>query len=419
MSLFRSHLRVTRKVILVTAVLTLSAGTALAAASVPAAAASRHPATGASDVRRACGATTRPGTAACTVLVRTDVKQRTEAQVGPKTPTGYGYGPSSLQSAYKLPSSTAGTGEIVAVVDAYNDPNAVSNVATYRSAWGLPACNTTTEAGCLTVVNQSGTTSPLPQDSGTSGWATEESLDVDMVSAICPACHIYLVEANSPTFGNLGAAVNSAVSVLHAGFISNSYSGHDSASDSSYDTSYYKHKGVAITASAGDSGYGVGYPAASRFVTAVGGTSLTTASNSRGWTETVWSGTGSGCSKFEKKPKWQTDSGCTKRTNNDVAADADPNTGVAIYDTYDQGGWLEVGGTSVSSPIIASVFALAGTPVAGTFPSSYIYAHTSDLYDVTTGSNGSCTPAYLCHGEVGYDGPTGWGTPDGTAAFTS
>jgi len=182
---------------------------------------------------------------------------------------------------------------------------------------------------------------------------------------------------------------------------------------------------VAVTASAGDSGYGVSYPAASPDVTSVGGTSLSTASNSRGWTETVWGsssggeGTGSGCSADSSKPSWQTDTGCSKRTDNDVAAVADPNTGLAVYDTYSQGGWLEVGGTSASSPIIASVFALAGTPAAGTYPSSYIYKHTSNLFDVTSGADGSCSPAYLCTGEVGYDGPTGWGTPDGTTAFSN
>jgi subtilase family serine protease len=419
LSRLTKHSRVAQRILLATAVLALAGGTAVAAAATPApAAVSGHGSTGAPNIRRACPVTKNPAMAACMVLIRTDVKQRTAAEVG-FGPTGDGYGPSSLQSAYKLPSSTAGTGQVVAVVDAYNDPDAVSNVATYRSSWSLPACNTTTEAGCLTVVNQNGAASPLPTNSGSTGWATEESLDVDMVSAICPACHIYLVEASSPTIKNLGTAVNSAVTVLHAGFVSNSYGGKDSTNDKKYDKLYYKHKGVAVTASAGDDGYGVSYPAASKFVTAVGGTSLSTASNSRGWTETVWSGTGSGCSGFEKKPTWQTDSGCSKRTDNDVAAVANPDTGVAVYDTYDQGGWLEVGGTSVSSPIIASVFALAGTPAAGTFPSSYIYAHTSDLFDVTSGSNGSCTPAYLCNGEVGYDGPTGWGTPNGTAAFTS
>jgi hypothetical protein len=210
---------------------------------------------------------------------------------------------------------------------------------------------------------------------------------------------------------------DSAVKVLKVKFVSNSYGGRQSAKDPSFDTKYYQHAGVAVTVSAGDDGYGAAYPAASQYVTAVGGTSLKTSTGGRGWTETVWSGTGSGCASNEAKPTWQTDSGCTRRTDNDVAAVADPSTGVAIYDTYDQGGWLEVGGTSVSSPIIASVFALAGKPKKGTYPSSYPYSHVTSLFDVTSGSNGTCTPAYLCHGETGYDGPTGLGTPDGIAAF--
>jgi hypothetical protein len=379
-----------------------------------------HKVPGHHDYAAAC-ASVVVGKAACLALVRTDVKAHVQSLAHPDAaPTGDGYGPSNLQSAYNLPSSTAGSGETVAVVDAYNDPNAVSDLATYRSAWGLPACG----SGCFSVVNQNGAASPLPPNAGSNGWDVEESLDVDMVSAICPLCHIILVEATSATTANLGTAVNSAVS-LGAKFVSNSYGGSESSSDTTYDTEYYQHPGVAVTASAGDSGYGVEYPAASQYVTAVGGTSLSTASNSRGWTESVWGsssggeGTGSGCSTVDPKPSWQKDTGCSKRTNNDVSAVADPNTGVAVYDSYSQGGWLEVGGTSASSPIIASVFALAGTPASGTYPSSYPYAHTSSLYDVTSGANGSCSPAYLCTGETGYDGPTGLGTPDGTAAFTS
>ena len=351
---------------------------------------------------------------ACLVLIRTNVRQRQRSASPDAVPGGVGYGPSQLQSAYVLPSSTAGSGQTVAIVDAYDYPNAASDLAAYRSAAGLPACGT----GCFSKVNQNGQASPLPAAAGSTGWDVEESLDIDMVSAICPLCHIILVEANSPTTQNLGTAVNSAVS-LGAKFVSNSYGGSESSSDPSFDTSYYNHPGVAVTASAGDSGYGVEYPAASRYVTAVGGTSLATASNARGWSETVWNGTGSGCSADDAKPSWQTDTGCSRRTNNDVSAVADPNTGVAIYNTYSQGGWLEVGGTSASSPIIASTFALGGPPAAGTYPSSYPYQHTSSLFDVNSGSNGSCSPAYLCTGEAGYDGPTGLGTPDGTAAFAS
>jgi subtilase family serine protease len=352
------------------------------------------------------------------VLVRNGIRQHPEAFFGGKAPSGDGYGPSSFQSAYNLPSSTEGTGETVAVIEAFNDPDIKANLATYRSAWGLPACNTSTGAGCLTVVNQNGATSPLPKASGSSGWDVEESLDVDMVSAICPNCKILAVEANNQTVADLGTAVNSAVS-LGADFVSNSWGVSQSSNDPTNDTKYFNHPGVAVVASAGDSGYGVIYPAASQYVTSAGGTTLTKASGTtRGWTETVWSGTGSGCARYEAKPSWQTDTGCSKRTDNDVAADANPDTGAAIYDTYSEGGWLEVGGTSESSPIIASTFALAGTPAAGTYPSSYPYANTGDLYDITSGSDGSCSPSYLCKAGPGYDGPTGWGSPDGTGAFT-
>jgi subtilase family serine protease len=373
---------------------------------------------------RACAVKHSSTVASCMALIEKGVKQQTAAELHGKAPVGDGFGRPTLVKAYALPSST--TVRNVAVVDAYNDPNAQSDYTTYRSSWNLPACNTSTEAGCLTVTNQNGAASPLPTDSGSTGWATEESLDMDMVAAVCPHCHVFLVEANSASIADLGTAVNSAVSVLHASYVSNSYGASDSSSDSTYDADYYNHSGVAVTASAGDSGYGVEYPAASQYVTAVGGTTLIKDTGvTRGWRETVWGssaggeGTGSGCSSFEAKPSWQTHAGCTHRINNDVSSDANPNTGVAVYDTYDQGGWLKVGGTSVSSPTIASVFALAGAPAAGTYPSSYPYSHTSSLFDVTSGANGSCTPAFLCHAEVGYDGPTGLGTPDGTAAFKS
>jgi hypothetical protein len=400
------------------------AGTTAAQASTQAKATHAKPAVtllSAHDYKRACAVTTQPGKMACMVLIRTNVKHHSQASLGPDAaPVGDGYGPSSLQSAYDLPSSTAGSGETVAVVDAMDDPDAASDLATYRSDWGLPACGT----GCFSKVNEEGETSPLPAAAGTSGWDVEESLDIDMVSSICPLCHIILVEASSADTADLGAGVNAAVS-LGADFVSNSYGGAESSSDNTYDTDYYNHPGVAVTASAGDDGYGVSYPAASGDVTSVGGTSLSTASNSRGWTETVWGsssggeGTGSGCSADSSKPSWQTDTGCSRRTDNDVAAVADPNTGVAVYDTYSEGGWLEVGGTSASSPIIASVFALAGTPTAGTYPSSYIYKHTSNLFDVTSGADGSCSPTYLCTAGTGYDGPTGWGTPDGVTAFSN
>ncbi|HEY1484996.1 MAG TPA: hypothetical protein VGF84_02765, partial [Micromonosporaceae bacterium] len=193
--------------------------------------------------------------------------------------------------------------------------------------------------------------------------------------------------------------------------------GGESAGDTSYDAAYFHHPGVAITVSSGDGSYGVEYPAASQYVTAVGGTSLTTSSNARGWSETAWSGAGSGCSVYDPKPAWQTDTGCPRRTVADVSAVADPATGVAAYDTYGQSGWLVFGGTSVSSPIIASVYALAGVPGTADLPAKYPYQHTYALFDVTSGSNGSCSPAYLCTAGPGYDGPTGFGTPNSFAAF--
>jgi len=353
--------------------------------------------------------------AACNALHVNNVPEHIRALGVTPNATPSGYSPASLLSAYKLPAD-GGAGQTIAIVDAYNDPNAAADMATYRSQFGLPAC--TVASGCFKQVNQTGGSS-LPANN--SGWAGEISLDLDMVSAIAPRAHIILVEATSSAMNNLGAAVNEAVK-LGAKFVSNSYGGGDSTYDSYYDTTYFKHPGVAITASSGDSGYGVEYPAASQYVTAVGGTSLRKASNTRGWTESVWSnsstqGAGSGCSKYETKPTWQKDTGCGKRTVADVSAVADPATGVAVYQTYGGSGWTVYGGTSVASPIIAAVYADAGTPKASV-PAADIYSHTSALNDVTAGKTATCSPSYLCAAGTGYDGPTGWGTPNGLAAFT-
>ena len=346
--------------------------------------------------------------------VRNDPRSHKVGAAAAATPSGYG--PSQLQSAYDLPSATAGSGETVGIVDAYSDPNAAADLAVYRSEFDLPAC--TVASGCLTVVSQTGSTTSLPRSNA--GWATEESLDMDMVSSICPNCHIILVEATSSSNANLGAAVNEAAK-LGADAISNSYGGSESSSDTSYDTEYYDHPGIAITASSGDSGYGAQYPASSQYVTAVGGTSLTQASNSRGWTETAWSDAGAGCSAYDPQPSFQASvgTGCAKRAVADVSADADPNTGVAVYDsTAYEGyvGWQVYGGTSVASPIIASVYALAGN-TASVDNAALPYADPSALNDVTSGSDGSCSPSQLCTARVGWDGPTGLGTPNGVGAF--
>ncbi|SFF25006.1 hypothetical protein SAMN05216251_11097 [Actinacidiphila alni] len=375
---------------------------------------------------RACATPARAGEMACKALRVTSgtVHAARTATVTPDAATAAtpsGYGPSDLLAAYGLTSAAAskGAGETIAIVDAYDDPNAAKDLASYRSYYGLPAC--TVANGCFKKVSQTGSTTSLP--SADSGWAEEISLDLDMASALCPKCNILLVEAKSASMANLGKSVNEAVS-LGAKFVSNSYGGSESSSDSSYDSSYFNHPGVAITVSAGDSGYGAEYPAASKYVTAVGGTALKKSSTTRGWTETVWStssteGTGSGCSAYDAKQSWQKDTGCAKRTIADVSAVADPATGVAVYDSYGvTAGWYTFGGTSVASPVIAGVYALAGTPSAGSYPTSFPYAHTSALNDVTSGSNGSCGGSYLCTGKAGYDGPTGLGTPIGTTAFT-
>lgn len=329
--------------------------------------------------------------------------------INPATNAPAGLGPNDLQNAYGLPSTTTGGGQTVAIVDANDDPNAASDLATYRSTFGLSSC--TVANGCFRKVNQSGGTRYPSADQG---WAGEISLDLDMVSAVCPQCNILLVEANTASFADLGTSVNTAVR-LGATTVSNSYGAPEDAQTAQSAASYYSHPGVIITASAGDSGYGVQMPAAFKGIVAVGGTSLSRADNARGWTETVWNGTGSGCSQFISKPTWQKDSGCQKRTVSDVSAVADPATGVAIYNTYGGSGWNVYGGTSASSPIVASVFALALS--TRQVNASILYSHTANLNPVTQGSNGSCSVSYLCNAGPGYDGPTGLGTPNGTAAF--
>jgi hypothetical protein len=382
------------------------------AAGSPAQAQSSTPATNSPFVH-SCAAPQHAGEMSCFALKRTNVKEPSTVRPLSVSPdaTPSGFGPSSLLSAYKLPSG-GGTGTTIAIVDAYDDPNAASNLATYRAQYGLG----TLASGQFKKVSETGSTTSLP--AANAGWAEEESLDVDMVSAIAPKANIILVEASSASYADLGKAVNEAVA-LGAKFVSNSYGGSQSSSDNTYSSSYYNHPGVAITASTGDSGYEVEFPAASRYVTAVGGTSLKTSSTTRGWTETAWSGAGAGCGSYDTKPSWQTTTtSCSFKANADVSAVADPNTGVAVYDTYGgDPGWEVFGGTSVASPIIASVYALGGTPGSSTYPAADPWAHTGSLFDVTSGSDGSCSTAKWCTATTGWDGPTGLGTPNGTTAF--
>lgn len=346
--------------------------------------------------KRACG-DVPAGRMRCFALIRTDIAgMKHEA-----TPSGYG--PSDLQTAYSLTSFSKnnGTGITVAIVDAFDDPNAASDLAVYRAQYGLPACGPSN--GCFTKVQFGSQTD--------TGWATEESLDVDMVSAICPNCKILLVEAATNTGGSLTKAERYATA--HANYVSNSWGGGEGGT-SRLDKSY-KVAGVAITAATGDSGYNktAQWPAILPSVVGAGGTSLISTNPRQ---ETAWIGAGSGCSKIYKTPLYQqgTSTGCTMRAQADTSADADPYTGVAVYDTFNESGWLVFGGTSVASPIIASVYALAGN-ISTNGPAT-LYHHASSLNDIVAGSNGTCG-APLCVAGPGWDGPTGLGTPNGIAAF--
>jgi subtilase family serine protease len=342
----------------------------------------------------ACAAVSS-GYARCLALVATHPGTNNPLNVNPfANPPGGSppYNPSNLHNAYNLPTTAPGT-PTVAVVDAFNNPDLKSDLATYRSMFNLPPCGT----GCLSIVNETGGSS-LPGDN--QGWGLEESLDLDMVSAICQNCHILLVEASSQAITDLGTAVNTAVK-MGAIAVSNSYGENEFSGENSQCSSYYQHNNVAVTASSGDSGPGVSYPAVCQTVVGVGGTTL----NTNG-TETVWSDAGGGCSAFVSRPSWQKKkvTKCSNKAVADVSAVANPSTGVYVYDTYGYGGGVQVGGTSVSSPIIASVFALAGNVSSTTNPASLIWSKYKSgcLFKV---------------GGVKYAFQTGLGSPDGTACF--
>jgi hypothetical protein len=330
----------------------------------------------------------------------------------PPTSGPRGLHPADIQAAYALGAQSSTP--TVAIVDAYDDPTAEADLGVYRAQFGLSPC--TTANGCFKKVNQTGGTS-YPTVNG--GWAQEISLDLDMVSAACPTCHILLVEASSASFSNLAKAVNYAAHQPGVAAVSNSYGGSDFSQSQ---IAGYDQPGIAITASTGDSGYGVQSPASFPTVIAVGGTSLTKNSTTGVWSESAWSGAGSGCSTINTKPSWQTSvTQCSHKASADVSAVADPNTGVSVYDsTAYQGvsGWLVFGGTSASSPIVASVYALGGNHNLP-YPAEWTWqnASASNMHDVTSGSNGSCSPSLWCHGVAGWDGPTGLGTPNGLGAF--
>jgi subtilase family serine protease len=332
----------------------------------------------------ACSLTFEADQANCTVAINTNFPPISNAT----TPAAMlpGLHPADLQSVYALPSQSAGG--TVAIVDAYDDPAAEADLAVYRSAFGLPAC--TSANGCFAKLNQTGQQGTYPSEN--TGWATEISLDLDMVSAACPHCKIQLIEANSPTFDDLGSGVDAAAS-LHPLAISNSYYGPEWSGEISQDA-HYLHPGIAITVSAGDQD-STFYPAASPYVTAIGGTSLSRSGGS--WNETAWTYGGRGCSLYEPKQSWQGATGCKARATVDVAAVADPQTGVAIYDSL-AGGWLVAGGTSAGAPIVAAAYALSQNPQGP----AYSYEHRGNFTTIGTGS---------------YNPITGLGSPDGVAGL--
>jgi len=355
------------------------------------------------------------GTARCFAHQVTDARGNpVNGKANPAAATPSGYGPADLRAAYGLSTTTGSGTPTVAIVDAYGYPNAEADLAVYRSTYGLPPC--TTANGCLKIVGQSGGKPPSRVDTG---WDQEQALDLDMVSAACPNCHILLVQASSASFSNLWAGVDYAKTVAGVKAISNSYGNTDSSSYAQYD-SHYAANGIAITVSTGDSGYGAQWPATAPGAIAVGGTSLHVGGGTRGYTETAWNGAGSGCGLGHTAPTWQkgvTDA-CGGRMEADISANADPNTGVAVYGpaTRTQSGWGVWGGTSESAPFIAGLFALKNGTINA---ASSIYANKAALNDVTSGSNGTCAVAYYCNGGTGYDGPTGLGTPNGLGAFSN
>jgi subtilase family serine protease len=348
-----------------------------------------------------------------------------------------GYGPAQFHGAYALGTS-APPAQTIAIVDAYDDPSVRNDLTSYDSTFGIPDLPTcpstaTTTTSCFLKVNQSGATSPLPSKS--SGWALEIALDVETAHQICQNCKIVLVEASSNSGANLDAAEQTAVK-LGATEISNSWGTSSEYSGETSENAFFNHKGIAITVASGDNGYErFGFPAASPDVVDAGGTTLKVSQENGvyAWAgETTWSGSGSGCSLYFSAPAWQptaagwSATGCGgARGVADVAADANPNTGAAVYDTtrYNgRSGWFQVGGTSLASPLIAGVYALAGNAASAEadpsgYPASIAYAHPLALHDITEGSSTGTCSTTACKAATGYDGPTGLGSPKGLGAF--
>jgi subtilase family serine protease len=304
-----------------------------------------------------------------------------------------GLHPNDLRAAYNLPSTSAGTGQTIGIVVAFDNPSVEADLGVYRSKFGLPPC--TTANGCFKKLGPGLLGAVV---SGNQGWGQETSLDVDVASAVCPNCKIIVVEAPSDSPQALLAAARVAVA-NGATVVSNSYSLAEYAAED--DAAYAV--GVPFVVGAGDWGAGAQWPAASSHAIAVGGTSLKRDGSARGWSESAWSLSGGGCSTLIAKPAWQPADGCTNRSANDVAAFADPNPGVSVYDSYlsHGAGWRTYGGTSVAAPIVAGAIALAGNGKTDLLDAGYIYAHAGALNPIGGG----------------YNAVAGNGSPNGVGAF--
>jgi subtilase family serine protease len=340
------------------------------------------------------------GSARCHALVTVDAHGNPDASTAPT-----GLSPATIKSAYSFTtSSTAGAGTTIAIVDAYNDPNAEADLGVFSQQYGLPAC--TTANGCFSKVNQTGGTSYPRNDAG---WSLEISLDVQWAHAIAPGAKILLVEASSNSFTNLLAAEDYAKA--HARYVSNSWGGSESSGESSYD-SHFVASGVSFFVSSGDAGLPAEYPSASPNVISVGGTKLTFSSSGALLSETGWSSGGGGCSVYETATSAQSSfsgygqANCGgKRATPDVSLDADPASGVSVYDSVryqGQQGWFTIGGTSASSPMWAGRSAVQGAVV----DSAYVYGSTINYRDITSGNNGApCLVGFdLCTGRGSWVG---------------
>jgi subtilase family serine protease len=351
----------------------------------------------------ACAKPTRPGEMACfaVALADADGKMLTSTKAHPLV----GFNAADVQKAYNL-TGLKSHGATVAIVDAFGYPTLESDLATFRKNNGLPPC--TTKSGCLTVMNQHGGSEPPPPNSG---WDLEQALDLDMVSAACPDCKIVMVQANRNFNVSLGIAEDRAAKQPGVVAISNSFGGNPRRNEH-----FFNHPDIAVVASTGDSGWMqyAAYPASDTHVIAIGGTSVFKDTSKRGFHESAWAGAGSGCSRPNRPPKYQTrvKTTCETDATADVSGPADPSNGglLIVYN----GATHQVGGTSESSPFIAAVYALSGHH--NNYPGKLPYRDPGDLYDVTTGSNGTCGPI-LCEAGKGWDGPTGLGTPNGVTAF--